>query len=220
MKKFTATTVIALIVWLIPIVYLVCIFSKLPASVPLHFSNDGTPNRMGSKFEFLGAMIFMFAITIGVYLLLIFLPSIDPKAKAKYSEDTFKKIALALVFFLSTLCVIIVYSVLNGGFKFSKIQYPLFGVFFAYLGNLMYNIKPNYFAGIRTPWTLEDEDTWKVTHRLAGKMWFAGGVAIVLLTLLSDSSFARVFFIAAIAIMALTPVVYSYVYYKKNHPKK
>ena len=57
------------------------------------------------------------------------------------------------------------------------------GLLFAFMGNLMHNIKPNYFAGVRTPWTLEDPDTWRATHRLAGKLWFGGGIFVTIAVL-------------------------------------
>jgi uncharacterized membrane protein len=92
----------------------------------------------------------------------------------------------------------------------------LVGLLFAFIGNIMLNIKPNYFAGIRTPWTLESEDNWCATHRLAGKLWFAGGILITILTLLIPSKAGFVVFMCCVGVLVLIPAIYSYLYFKKS----
>ncbi|HTD42217.1 MAG TPA: SdpI family protein, partial [Mucilaginibacter sp.] len=95
---------------------------------------------------------------------------------------------------------------------------PVVGLLFAFIGNIMHSIKPNYFAGVRTPWTLEDDDTWRATHRLAGKLWFTGGIALTIAVLLLPVKAGMIVFMSMIAILVLIPVIYSYIYYKKHHP--
>jgi uncharacterized membrane protein len=65
---------------------------------------------------------------------------------------------------------------------------------------------------------LEDDDTWRATHRLAGKLWFIGGVAVTIAVLLLPGKVGIIVFGSMIGILILIPVVYSYVYYKKHHP--
>jgi len=81
MKKFTYIDATALIVWLLPIAYLFSIYNALPQIVPLHYGADGKVNRYGDKSELImatGVMLFVGAL---VYLLLKFLPAIDPKKR-------------------------------------------------------------------------------------------------------------------------------------------
>jgi uncharacterized membrane protein len=61
---------------------------------------------------------------------------------------------------------------------------PLMGLLFSVLGNYMHSIKPNYFVGFRTPWTLENEDNWRKTHQLMARIWVPGGLLITIGTLL------------------------------------
>lgn len=67
--------------------------------------------------------------------------------------------------------------------------FPLIGLLFVFLGNVMYSLKPNYFAGIRVPWTLDSDDNWKATHRVAGIVWFAGGLLFLICALAMDARF-------------------------------
>jgi uncharacterized membrane protein len=219
MKKFSWLDFAALIIYLLPVVYLLTVYSALPASVPMHYDLNGKVNRYGSKAEFLMFQGIMLFIGLLVYLLLRFLPAIDPKKKVKYSEETFQKIALGIVVFLSALNIVIIFSTANQGFRVDKLVFPMVGLLFAFLGNVMNNIKPNYFVGIRTPWTLESEDTWKATHRLAGKVWFVGGIVITIVTLVLPSNIAFIVFMSGIISMAFLPVIYSYIYFK-NHQVK
>jgi len=85
------------------------------------------------------------------------------------------------------------------------------GVLFVVLGNVMTKFRRNFFAGIRTPWTLSNDEVWYRTHRLGGKLFvlsglctIAGSLAGLGLTLLLVTLFATV----------LVVTVYSYVVYK------
>ena len=42
----------------------------------------------------------------------------------------------------------------------------------------MGKIRPNWFVGVRTPWTLSSRRSWNKTHRLAGWLFVVMGIAI------------------------------------------
>lgn len=217
MKKFNSLDLVAVVIWLLPAAYLLYIFPSLPNSVPVHFGIDGTPDRYGTQAEFLVVFFILMGTSAFVYLLLKALPAIDPKKMVKFGEATFQKMALGLVLFLAALTIAIIFSTANQSFKIDKLILPIIGLLFAFIGNIMHSIKPNYFAGIRTPWTLEDNDTWRATHRLAGKLWFAGGIVLTITVLFLPSKPGFIVFMIAVAILTLIPVVYSYIYYKQHH---
>ncbi|MDT3402529.1 SdpI family protein [Mucilaginibacter terrae] len=218
MKKFSWYDVAAFAIWLMPIVYLINIYPALPAKVALHFGLDGKPDRYGDSNELLVPVGIMAVTSLGTYLLINFLPRIDPKQKAKYSADTFQKMALGLVVFLSAINVVII-AAAEGDLQIEKILFPMLGLFFAFLGNIMHSLKPNYFAGIRTHWTLESEETWTATHRLAGKVWFAGGLIITVVTLLLTARAANIVFLSLTGVMVVVPMVFSYIYFKNHRIK-
>jgi uncharacterized membrane protein len=205
---------VILVIAVSPLIYLGIVYNSLPTQVATHFSIDGKPDDYSNK----SALIFIIGLlqitTIGVYLLLTNLNKIDPKKAANQSKETMQKMATAIVFLLSTIAVIMIYSADNNGFSLNKLLLPVLGLFFTYLGNLMYSVKPNYFVGIRTPWALEDEDTWRKTHQLAGKMWFAGGIIITFLTLILPPKIALIIMVSVVATITIIPAVYSYRYYQ------
>jgi uncharacterized membrane protein len=83
------------------------------------------------------------------------------------------------------------------------------------LGNYFKVIKQNYFLGIKTPWTLESEEVWKLTHILAGKLWIVGGLLIVIFSLVIPEDINFYLFITITAIITIVPIVYSYLIFKK-----
>jgi uncharacterized membrane protein len=218
MKKFNSMDVAALVLWLLPVAYVGYVYSSLPQSVPVHFDMDGKPNGYGTKGEFLGIQGIVMGMSAFVYLLLKFLPAIDPKKYVKYGEVTFQKLALGLVLFMAALDIVIAYAAVNQSFQVGKLILPIIGLLFAFIGNIMNSIKPNYFAGVRTPWTLEDPDTWRSTHRLASKLWFFGGIGLTIAVLLLPNKAGMIVFLSIVGILVLIPVIYSYLYYKKHQP--
>lgn len=219
MKNFNSLDAAALVILLLPAAYLIYVYPTLPASVPVHFGLDGTPNRYGNKSELWGGLFLLMGTSVFIYLLLKFIPAIDPKQKVKLGEAAFQKLALGLVLFLSALSIVIIYSAIIKTFRFDKVILPVTGLLFAFIGNIIHSIKPNYFAGVRTPWTLEDNDTWRATHRLTGKLWFTGGIAITIAVLLLPPIPGLIVFISIMTVLVLIPVVYSYFYYKKHQLK-
>jgi len=86
----------------------------------------------------------------------------------------------------------------------------MMGLLLAYMGNILHSIKPNYFAGFRLPWTLESEENWKVTHLLASKIWFAGGILIAILALFIKPLTMFFIMLGIVMVMVIIPTVYSY----------
>lgn len=219
MKKFSIVDIAALVVWILPIAYLWSIYSTMPATVPLHYGINGTIDKYGSKHELFSVQAILLFVSLLVYFLMKFLPYIDPKKQVKIGAATFQKLAFGLVFFFSALNLAIVYGATHQTFKLDKILLPIIGLLLAFIGNIMNSIKPNYFAGVRTPWTLESEDNWRATHRLAGKVWFVGGILLTIMILFIPTPAAKIVFLGSIAIMTFWPVIYSYVYFKQHQPK-
>ncbi|MEO8884996.1 MAG: SdpI family protein [Mucilaginibacter sp.] len=215
MKK-SLINAVSIAIWLLPIIYLLIVYSALPATVPLHYGLNGKPNGFGDKSKFLAIQVFIAFIFGGTYLLVKNISKFDKNQAAKFSQATFEKAAMGILLFSSTLSIGLTLSTVNGVFKGDKLIFPVVGLLFAFLGNLMYNVKQNHFFGVRLPWTLKSEDNWRATHRLTGKLWFLGGLLITALALFLPASAAGIAFIVCMSILCAVPIIYSYVYYKKH----
>ena len=92
------------------------------------------------------------------------------------------------------------------------------GLLFLFLGNMLGKIKPNFFFGVRTPWTISDPDVWNKTHRLAGMLWFWSGLLFLVAALLLPEAAMFLLLMACILITTLVMIVMSYIWFRKKHP--
>jgi uncharacterized membrane protein len=214
--KLTWTDAFAFIVWLLPLIYLIDVYPTLGVVVPLHFDLNGNPNSYGPKTKLAAIVLIVSGIGLAAGVLTRCLPSIDPKRKARYSRVAFIRISHAVIFLVAAITVLIIYAGTQQHFTLPvHVFYPLMGLFFSYLGNLFNNIKPNYFVGIRTPWTLENEKVWRKTHRLAAKLWVPGGIVLAIVAWTLRNAVGHILFPAGLGLLAIIPIVYSYIYYRQ-----
>ena len=212
------------LIWLIalvPLVYLLSIWKGLPEEMAMHFDLKGNPDRFGNKSELLVMAVVLSAMSILIYFVLSNIYKIDPKKYAADNKDRLRRMGFAVAVFIIALTCFIIYSTSKGNMKMSmRYIFAGVGLLLCLIGNYMHTIKPNYFAGLRLPWTLNNEDNWRKTHLLAGKLWFIGGLVIAILCLLVPDTVAIVSFFIATMVLILVPVIYSYRLYRKNDQAK
>lgn len=195
---------------LLPFAYLAYIWNELPNQVPMHWNASGEIDRWGDKSELI---LMLFLLTGVTYFVFLIIPYIDPKQKLQNMGNKLNNLRLILGLFMSALALYILYSVQQ---KTSNpiLIFPLIGLLFAFLGNYFKTIKPNYFIGIRTPWTLENEEVWKKTHVMGGKLWFVGGL-LMTLTFVLPNKMQLYTFLGITAVISIVPIIYSYLEFKK-----
>jgi len=200
---------VILSVLLIPLIIMLVIWNRLPEKLPLHWNINGEIDRDGPKYVFL-------LLNIGLYLLFLVIPKIDPRKK-NYTIFTVSYYKLRLIFttYFSLFSLVVFYNALYSNVNFEKL-FPVTILFlFALLGNYFGTIRSNYFVGIRTPWTLNNDEVWKKTHLLAGRLWVACGIVGGFISWSLNMPFASYFAIGIMVVMVILPVVYSYVYYQR-----
>ncbi len=213
MNKYLKESVLWVLI-ILPYVYLATIWNKLPDQVPTHFNISGNADAWSGKTTLLflpGAM------GIGIYLLMLLIPVLDPKRKIQQMGVKYYNFRFMLTFFFSLFATYLLFVSNSGSLKNPNLLIGLIGALFAMLGNYFQTVRPNYFIGIRTPWTLENELIWKKTHRLGGRLWMAGGVLIAILSFFIKSNSAlAITFGAILSVMVIVPVVYSYTEFLKE----
>lgn len=202
----------ALLVAVLPLIYLLTIWSSLPDIVPIHWNLEGAIDDWAPKVSLL---VIPFLLPISTYLIFLLIPLIDPKRKGLQTGSKLTKLKFALTFVMAVLALVILRAAkeqaLNPNFIFM-----ITGALYAVLGNFFATIKPNYFMGIRTPWTLDNEDNWKQTHRFAGKLWLASGILIILISLFADAITNLFFFLSLTGLMVIIPALYSFSVYRQS----
>src|SRR3569833_1530786 len=124
MKRFNKLDLAALVIWLLPLVYLLYVFPILPATVPVHFGLNGTPDSYGTKNEFLIGPLVLMGMSVFVYFLLKFLPAIDPKKAVKFGDATFQKIGIGIVLLMAVVSIGIMLATADKSFRFDRFILP------------------------------------------------------------------------------------------------
>ena len=215
MKKIILMGTISL---LILIAATLLTYDILPAQMPIHWDMSGKVDDFAPKHVFL---TMVFAITLGINVLGIALPRIDPR-RANYRR--FEK-AYVIMFGMLDVMMLAFFLITLGAASRSEALSPAFlipmalGIVFIVLGNYMPLFRQNFFAGIKTPWALADEEVWNRTHRIGGRCWFACGFGFILIPFLPDALKGALMMIL-IPIMTAVPFIGSYLIYHQKYGGK
>lgn len=207
-KKLIITTIITLLPILLGIVY----WNQLPDRMATHFDSAGDPNGWSSKwFAVIGLPVFLALVNA----MCTVATEKDPR-RAKYPEKMMK-IVYWICPVISWLCSGTIISHALGMEFQSMPQFMslLVGLMFVIIGNYLPKVKPNYYLGIKLPWTYADEDNWNHTHRMAGKLWVVGGLVTMLNVFFGISGLE----LCIILMMVIVPCVYSWAYSRKKKVK-
>ena len=205
MKKINLNLLILTSIFtLLPILVGLILWKDLPASLPSHFGLDGQADGFSSKLE----VVFLIPLVmLGLHFFAVVVTSLDPKAS--HVSPKMKTLVYWLVPFISGLVQLSIYGAAFGLIGNStRIGLVMVGIVFLVVGNYLPKTKQNYTVGIRLPWTLDSEENWNKTHRLAGRLWVLGGLIILVNSFLSWAVFYV--FIAVLLGMVLVPIFYSY----------
>ena len=187
---------------------------QFPEQMATHWGTAGQADDYGSHFVGIWLIPLMLVGLSGLFLII---PLIDPLRKniARFRKE-YNGFIIVFSIYLAYIQVLTLIWNSGNQFNMSTMILPAMGVFIFYAGVLIGNARQNYFVGIRTPWTLQDERVWDETHKLGGKIFKASGF-LVLVGILFP---AQVFWFLIIPILAATifVVVYSYVLYRRYHP--
>ncbi len=206
---------------LAPVLAALYFWDALPDQIPRHYNIHGEVDAYASK----GFVFFLPAINLVLALILNIIPKIDPRSEnfAKF-RPVYNGIVLGLLAFMSTLSLSEIFT--QAGVTFIRPMQTvhllgyLLGLVFIVLGIYMKDIEPNYFMGVRTPWTLENAEVWRRTHRFSGKLFVAAGLALVGLRIIASTAVFFAGMTAMILGVTLVCVVYSYLEFQKEKRKE
>jgi uncharacterized membrane protein len=115
---------------------------------------------------------------------------------------------LLTLLYLTTILVALGYPVNVG-----LVVKALVAVLLIVIGSLLSQVRFNYFVGVRTPWTLANEEVWQLTHRLSGRLYAACGLVCLVCAFIS-ASWGTALFFTTIGVMVVVPIVYSYLCFR------
>ncbi len=210
------TRIYSLLLVVIAISLSIWAYPQLPNQVPIHWNFEGQVDGYGSR---LSAVLTLPIVSAAVFILLPVLPKLDPR-KGNYNkfQGSYAIIMNSIFTFLLFTHALIIFSALGYPISIETMVPIGVGILFIIIGNYMQRIKSNYFVGIRTPWALQDEDVWKMTHRLGARLFVIAGILIFISGLLPNA-WKLPLLIGSIVLVVGVPYIASYLFYRKNRTK-
>ena len=210
LKENKRTLIITSILTILPVLIGLFLWNLLPNQMATHFGMNNEADGFSSKvFAVFGLPLFLLVMQWFCALII----SRDPR-KQNISPKMFT-LVLWIMPFLSLFLAAIMYSY-NLGYQMniSFISELLIGMLFIIIGNYMPKARQSYTIGIRIPWTLDNEENWNRTHRLAGYLWVAGGILMLIIAFTGILEFK--WMLAILLALTLIPSVYSYLLHVKH----
>ena len=198
-----AATVAGLLLW-----------NQLPDQMASHWDANDQVNGYISKFW---GVFLMPLITLGLFLLFLVIPSIDPlKANIAQFRDVFNLfITLMAAFLLYVHGLTLRWNLGYTDFGMSRAMLPAMGILFFFIGYMLRRAKRNFFIGIRTPWTLSSDKVWDETHRLGSVLFMIAGLFAFVGSFFGGTTAFWFLFVPIIGSTLIT-LVYSYVVYQQE----
>lgn len=210
-KKHKWKAILASVVILLPILFGVAMWDRLPANMVSHWGADGVGDGTAPK------AFVVFGVPL-IFLALQWLMLLTEAFLQKQNQQNEKIIAITygILPVMSLAVHVFIYSVaLEKDWDLSALFPVLIGGLFLYIGNYLPKTTRNRTMGIKLRWTMGNDENWQKTHRLGGRLWFWGGLVILVSTLL-PIQYAIAVMIVMILVSTLVPAVYSYRIYKKH----
>jgi uncharacterized membrane protein len=185
-------------------------YPQLPAAIPTKFDFQGNPTQISSR-EFVVA--FMPAIYLALMVMVRWMVRLSPE---KFAMPNSRRAIDTIIAGCGLLFLGIHFGmVLEPGNKDTFARCFSLGValFLVVAGNVFGKTERNFFMGVRVPWTLATEGNWRATHRFTGRMMVGFGLTLLVLSVFYASMPVT---IIAVLIPTLSPVAFSYLYYRRN----
>lgn len=183
-------------------------YKKMPETLPTHWGFNNKIDGYSSKFTTL--------ITTPLLLILLnifscFMLDNDPKNKDKNNfVITIGKATIPLVMLITF--VISVFYGLGKKINVMVIISIFVGFLLILIGNYLPKTKRNYTVGIKLPWTLNSDENWNKTHRLAGYFFILGGIIFLFTPFIGNEYLIFLTFM----IIGIVPAIYSFYLYKNG----
>lgn len=188
---------------------------QFPEQMAVHWNAQGVADGYGSHFT--GVWLIP-VIMVGLTLFLLVIPSIDP-LRQNIKEFLPQYLGFVLIFNVFFAYIQVLTLIFNTGVHFNMTSYiiPPMGLFIYFAGVLIQHAKRNFFIGVRTPWTLMDDQVWHETHQLGAKLFKISG-AIALLGIILPSLGIWLLMLPVL-VSTVVIIVFSYIRYRFYHPE-
>lgn len=185
MKKY-----ISLFVAVINFIITTLFIAVSPSEViPIHYNINGVCDAYASKWNLLWLQLIPFLLSLCCVFYSFLSTHLNFNAKnRKYSKRVFFAVEMFFIILFWVIMIPTLSMSENLGSYFDTAFLVLFGGFAIFWSNMFPKLKQNSYIGIRTNATMKDEVVWRKTHRLAGYLGVASGIAVIVYAVFTSLS--------------------------------
>lgn len=207
-SRWTAAALVAAM-WALTL----AVYGELPSRVPTHWDAQGQVDGWMARAQGGFLMPGIAALSLGLMLIV---PRLDPRRRnvQRFAPEWMLLLNMTALF-LAALHTATLAFALGYPVDMRRITMAGVGLLLIGVGNYLPRVRSNYFIGIRTPWTLENDNVWRDTHRVGGWTFVLAGMLFVASALLPAALGTPLTFVA-IGGLVVVPMAYSYLAYRRE----
>ena len=208
LKQHRTKLILSTVVILLPALLGALLWDRLPEALTNYWGNDGTSSPAWQ------ITILFPLILLAMHYLCLWISFRDPKFREQ--NPKILRIVFWIIPYITILSTGVMYCSMLDSFLDPFRLIPLsMGILFLIIGNYMPKLKHNSYMGIRTPWTMYDDENWRASHRFCGKLSVILGFAMILCAFLPMTAMLITGGILLL-ILCVGSSLYPYLYYRKQ----
>lgn len=209
---------------MIPVIVTSIVLQFMPDKIPMHHDFAGNTDRWGSKTEsFIFPIVILF-VTLFWHLMILAFEKKAGRAEtekeqmeAKSNAKFLSIVGISQAVMFGIMHYFIMYSSYRqaslGSTKaavdIAKISCILCGILFIVLGNFMTKAKKNVVAGLRTTWSMYNDNTWRKSNRIGAICLIIAGVLTVVTTVFANGMVSTILLLVYVLLAVIVAVGYS-----------
>lgn len=215
--------IIITLLMVLPLAVTVAALFFLPDEMPAHYNAQGEVDRWGSKYEML-----IFPIFIPIFGLGMSAAAHVASHGAGANESTAKAIVCANIAVLAMFDVMGLYFLINSALvaggrdglrvDISNVMCIAMGVAFIPTGLYMPKLKRNAASGVRTKWSMMNDEAWAASQRFGGGAFIAAGVTDIAIGIFVPGFYSILAGLGVLLLAGLAAAVYSRRAYERTQP--
>lgn len=204
----------------LPLIITLIALMFLPEQVPAHYGIDNQVTRWGSKYEML--LFPFFNICMGFFILIVTKNAARQEGEGNNNAKVGMVTGIMTLVLFNVMTYYFLYAALNKVENLSDVAFDIYqivfcitGIIMIIIGNIMPKVRMNSIMGLRTPWSLKNEVTWKMSQRFGGFTFIMAGVVIIVISFVLSGLTCFMYTMIVLVILLCVDVLYTYKVSKK-----
>ena len=197
----------------------------LPEQIPAHYGMSGEVNRWGSKFETL--LFPVMSLLLGIFLAICIRFARRKEVYGNINEKIMWIVGICTLLFLNVLTFFFLCLALNQvtDISFSAVDinqwiFGFLGILLVVIGSILPKVRRNSLIGLRTIWSMKNDDTWRKSLRFGGMMLMVTGLLMLLFSICLKGVACFLCSMGLLIVSTPIDIYYTYRVAKKNEDYK